>query len=338
MTSISGVSATDSTPDPDGRSPLASDRASTGRLGDKLFSGAATGAGLLVIAIVVLIGLFLISQAIPALQKNKDNFFSSQAWNVSNSSDMHFGITRLLWVTVSSSVLAMCIAVPLGVAIALFLTHYSPPWLAKPAAGLVDLLAAVPSIVYGLWGANIVAQYFTPVGNAVETALGWIPFLGKSTQVSIGSSIAFVSIVLAVMILPIVTALSREVFAQTPAAHKEAALALGATKWEMIRVAVLPFGKPGVISAAMLALGRALGETLAVMLIVSSLSEGSGWEWSFFSGGETFAAKIANNAGEFDTPSKTGAYIAAGLVLFVLTFVVNAIARVVIERRRAFSE
>ena len=337
MTSITGVSAADSSPEPDGRPPLEGDGAGTGRLGDKIFSGAATAAGLFVIAVVTLIGVFLIAQAVPALSKNKDNFLTSQAWNVSDPNNMHYGISRLLWVTVSSSVVAMAIAVPLGVAIALFLTHYAPKWLAKPAASLVDLLAAVPSIVYGLWGANIVAQYFDPVGNFLNKYLGWIPLFGDASN-SVGSSILFVSIVLAIMILPIVTALSREVFAQTPPAHKEAALALGATKWEMIRTAVLPFGRPGVISAAMLALGRALGETLAVMLIVSALAEGSDWNWSLLSGGETFASKIANNAGEFDTPSKTGAYIAAGLVLFILTFVVNAIARIVIERRKAFTE
>jgi phosphate transport system permease protein len=140
------------------------------------------------------------------------------------------------------------------------------------------------------------------------------------------------------MILPIITAISREVFAQTPTTHKEGALALGATHWEMIRTAVLPFGKPGVISAAMLGLGRALGETLAVMIILSGLSDGTPWKWTIFNGGNTFASKIALNAGEFDTPAKTGAYIAAGLVLFILTFLVNAMARVVIERRKAFTE
>jgi phosphate transport system permease protein len=140
------------------------------------------------------------------------------------------------------------------------------------------------------------------------------------------------------MILPIVTALSREVFAQTPVTHKEGALALGATKWEMIRTAVLPFGKPGVISASMLALGRALGETIAVTIIVSALPGATQWTWSLLNGGETFASRIANNAGEFDSPAKTGAFIAAGLVLFVLTFLVNAVARIVIERRKAFTE
>ena len=152
------------------------------------------------------------------------------------------------------------------------------------------------------------------------------------------STIFFIGVVLSIMVLPIVTALSREVFAQTPTSHREAALALGATTWETVRTAVLPFGKPGVISAAMLALGRALGETIAVTFIVSSLAPGTPWTWSLFNGGETFASRIANNAGEFDSAQKTGAFIAAGLVLFILTFLVNAVARIVIQRRVAFSE
>jgi phosphate transport system permease protein len=138
--------------------------------------------------------------------------------------------------------------------------------------------------------------------------------------------------VLAIMILPIITAISREVFDQTPLPNKEAALALGATRWEMIRTAVLPFGRPGVISASMLGLGRALGETIAVTIILSQPSSLDTFDFSVFYGGETFASKIANNASEFSTPAKTGAYIAAGLVLFVITFAVNAVARWVIAR------
>lgn len=175
-----------------------------------------------------------------------------------------------------------------------------------------------------------------PVEDAIQSVLGWIPLFAK-TNIS-GGTIFFIGIVLFIMVLPIVTALSREVFDQTPITHKEGALALGATKWEMIRTSVLPFGRPGVISAAMLALGRALGETIAVTFLVSTLAPGRAWTWSIFNGGETFASRIANNAAEFDSPLKTGAYIAAGLVLFLLTFIVNAIARVVIERRKAFTE
>ncbi|AKT50306.1 phosphate ABC transporter permease subunit PstC [Arsenicicoccus sp. oral taxon 190] len=334
MSSVTGVSAVDTLPDDDGKGPLQGDRASTGRLGDKLFGGAATGAGVVVIGLVTLVGVFLLWQAIPALAKNQANFLTSREWSVSGDAP-RFGIADLLWTTVVSSVIAMGIAVPLGVAVALFITQYSPRWLSKPAAQMIDLLAAVPSIVYGLWGVAQFTPFIRPLQDRLQDWLGWFPLFGKT---GMQSTIFVISLVLAIMILPIVTSLSREVFAQTPAAHKEGALALGATKWEMIRTAVLPYGRPGVISAAMLALGRALGETVAVMMILSALAAGTPFNPSIFNGGETFASRIANNASEFDSPQKAGAFIAAGLVLFILTFVVNAIARIVIERRKAFTE
>ncbi|HZY00915.1 MAG TPA: phosphate ABC transporter permease subunit PstC [Dermatophilaceae bacterium] len=337
MSSITGVSSVDELPGPDGPGPFM-DRASTGRgqLGDRLFGGTARGAGLLVIAMVTLIAVFLLSQALPALAKDKVNFLTSTQWNV-DGSPLQFGIANLLWVTVLSSAIAMLIAVPLGVGVALFITQYAPRWLSRPAASLVDLLAAVPSIVYGLWGLQVLGAHMDGIQSVLIKLFGWLP-LFKDAGVGAASTILTVAVVLSIMVLPIVTALSREVFAQTPVSHTDAALALGATRWEMIRTAVLPFGKPGVISASMLGLGRALGETVAVMIILSALADGTPWSWSMFNGGETFASKIANNAAEFDSPSKAGAFMAAGLVLFLLTFVVNAIARVVIERRKAFVE
>jgi phosphate transport system permease protein len=335
VSTVTGVSTADQTPGPDGQAPLQADKASTGRFGDRIFGGAATVSGILVIALVTLIAVFLVVQAVPALLDNSANFFTSRVWAPGGDKPA-FGILEFLWTTVTASTIAMVISVPVGVAVALFLTQYAPAWMRGPAAALVDLLAAVPSIVYGLWGLIAFAPVFAPVQGWIQDTLGWFPLFAK-TGIS-GGTIFFIGIVLAIMVLPIVTALSREVFDQTPAAHKEGALALGATQWEMIRTAVLPFGRPGVISASMLALGRALGETIAVTFLVSALSDGSPWTWSLFNGGETFASKIANNAAEFSNPNKTGAYIAAGLVLFVLTFVVNSIARVVIERRKAFTE
>jgi phosphate transport system permease protein len=183
-----------------------------------------------------------------------------------------------------------------------------------------------------------VAPKWAPVQHFLSDTLGWIPFFKPTTGITGGNTIFFVGLILAIMILPIITALSREIFAQTPTTHKEGALALGATKWEMVRTAVLPFGRPGVISASMLGLGRALGETIAVMMIISGLPNGAKWTWSLFNGGATFASKIASDASEFNGGVSTGAYIAAGLVLFVLTFLVNAVARIIIERRKAFSE
>ncbi|HEX6054968.1 MAG TPA: phosphate ABC transporter permease subunit PstC [Intrasporangium sp.] len=335
MPTVTGVSATDELPGPDGKKPLTRAKAATGRRGDRLFGGAATLSGVVVIAMVSLIGIFLVVQAIPALTNNSANFFTSRVWEPGGEQPA-FGIVEFLWTTVMASLIAMMLAVPVGVGVALFLTQYAPLWMRNPAAALIDLLAAVPSIVYGLWGLLTFRSFVKPLEQFLQDKLGWFPLFAP-TGIS-GGTIFFIGIVLAIMILPIVTALSREVFAQTPIAHKEGALALGATHWEMIRTAVLPFGRPGVISASMLALGRALGETIAVTFLVSALAPGTPWTWSLFNGGETFASKIANNAAEFSNPNKTGAYIAAGLVLFVLTFVVNSVARIVIERRKAFTE
>ena len=335
-TSITGRSATDELPGPDGRPSLGGDRASTGRLGDRVFGGLATGSGILVIAIVTLVGVFLLWQAMPSLLNNNANFLTSRVWEPSGTNP-RFGIADLVWATLVTSVIAMLIAVPLGVACALFITQYAPTWLSRPAAATIDLLAAVPSIVYGFWGLKVAGQYFEPVAAGLQKAFGWLPFM-TDAGFSARSTLAFAGIILSIMILPIITAITREVFAQVPTTHKEGALALGATTWEMIRVAVLPYGKPGIISAAMLGLGRALGETLAIMILLSTLNASSDWSFSIFNGGSTFASRIALGASEFDTPQKTGAYIAAGLVLFVLTFVVNAIARIVIERRKAFTE
>ncbi len=336
MSSITGVALPEETPSGGQPKPLDADRASTGRLGDRIFGGAALGSGLLIVVIVTLVAIFLLAQAVPALSKDHANFLTSTSWVTSQP--MAFGIAQLLWTTVASSVVALLFAVPFAVAIALFLTQYAPAWLARPAAGLIDLLAAVPSIVFGLWGGFIVAPKWAPIQHFLSDTLGWIPLFKPTAGITGGNTIFFVGIILAIMILPIITALSREVFAQTPTTHKEGALALGATKWEMVRTAVLPFGRPGVISASMLGLGRALGETIAVMMIISGLPNGAKWTWSLFNGGATFASKIASDASEFSGGLSTGAYIAAGLVLFILTFVVNAIARIIIERRKDFSE
>jgi phosphate transport system permease protein len=314
------------------RSSLLAGR-STSSGGDKVFAGLVLGAGVFVVALVALTGAFLVWKATPALMDDTANFFTDRVWQPATSPPA-FGIAALLWTTVLASAFAMLIAVPIAIGVALFITQYAPRRAARPVAYLIDLLAAIPSIIYGLWGIRVLGPVIagpdSSVRTGIEKAFGWIPLFGQ-TGVSQGT-VFLASIVLAIMILPIVTAISREVFDQTPLPNKEAALALGATRWEMIRVAVLPFGKPGVISASMLGLGRALGETIAVTIILSQPSTLDKFDLSIFYGGETFASKIANNASEFSTPQKTGAYIAAGLVLFVLTFAVNAVARIVIAR------
>jgi phosphate transport system permease protein len=303
------------------------------RIGDRVFGLLTSGAGLFIILLVTLVAVFLVSKAIPAIRADKVNFLFSRKWNV-DGDVLQFGILNLLWVTVFASFVAMLIALPIAVGVALFITFYAPRRMARPVAYVIDLLAAIPSIVYGIWGIYVLAPRLGPVRSGIENAIGWIPFF-KKTAVTTGT-IFVGSIVLAIMILPIITAISREVFERTPRTNIEAAWALGATRWEMVRLSVLPYGRPGVISGAMLGLGRALGETIAITLILSKPGDGSPFSFSIFNGGETFASKIANNAAEFTNPKQTGAYIAAGLVLFILTFAVNAAARYVISRRKDF--
>lgn len=304
------------------------------RTGDRIFAGLAGGSSVFIVALVIFIGVFLLALALPSLLNDRANFLTSREWVVSGA-ELRFGIAGLLWTTVLSSVVAMAIAVPIAVGVALFITQYVQRRIAGPFAFVVDLLAAVPSIVFGLWGIAVLAPKLAGATDFLQSKLGWIPLFGPGLDST--GTVFVASVVLAIMILPIVTAISRDVFEQTPRDHIEAALALGATRWEVIKTAVLPYGRSGVISASMLGLGRALGETIAVMIILAQPAPGSPFNPSIFAGGETFASKIANNAQEFDTPSKTGAYIASGLVLFVVTFAVNALARVIAERGHAKS-
>jgi phosphate transport system permease protein len=304
------------------------------RLGDRIMRGLTEGSGLFVVLLIALVALFLLVKAIPAISGDHSNFLFSRRWDV-DSAVLNYGVLPLLWTTVLISLVAMVIAVPVAIGIALFITQYSPRRLARPVAYVIDLLAAIPSIIYGIWGIAVLAPRIQPFADLVSRNLGSFPlFADKNVK---QGTVFTGGVVLAVMILPIVTAVSRDVFERTPRANIEAAWALGATRWEMIRLSVLPYGRPGLVSGAMLGLGRALGETIAISLILSKVSNAGPFSWSIFDGGETFASKIANNASEFNSPKQTGAYIVAGLVLFVLTFAVNASARAIVNRRREFS-
>ncbi|MDR3657001.1 MAG: phosphate ABC transporter permease subunit PstC [Mycobacterium sp.] len=299
-----------------------------GRRGDQLFKFVAAAAGSTIVFAILLIALFLLIRAVPSLRANHANFFTSAQFNTTDSEKLAFGIRDLFMVTMLSSISALVVAVPVAVGIAVFLTQYAPKRLARPFAAMVDLLAAVPSIIFGLWGIFVLAPMLEPFAAFLNRSLGWL-FLFKQGNVSLagGGTIFTAGIVLSAMILPIITSVSREVFRQTPDIQKEAAQALGATKWEVVRMTVLPFGRSGVIAASMLGLGRALGETVAVLIILRSAARPG--NWSLFDGGYTFASKIASAASEFSRPLPTGAYIAAGFALFVLTFIVNALARAV---------
>lgn len=303
------------------------------RAGDAVFRGLATGSGVFIIVLIAAIATFLLVKAVPSLTENQVNFLTSRAWSTADPDNLRFGITDLLWVTVASAAFALLIAMPLALGISLFLTHYAPKSISRSCAYLIDLLAAVPSVVFGLWGIKVLAPALSPLTTWLNTNLGWFPLFAEG-NVSLGANgnIFMAGVVLAVMILPIITAVSREVFSRTPVTQIEGALALGATKWEMIRTTVWPFGKAGYVSGTMLGLGRALGETIAVLLILSTSNEAPGF--SLFDGGYTIASKIASASSEFSSPKSTGAYIAIGLVLFLLTFVVNALARWVVAGKK----
>jgi phosphate transport system permease protein len=303
---------------------------STGRAGDRIFSLAAKGSGIAVLAIMAAIAVFLIWKAIPALSKNEASFLTSEEWNP-NAAKPKFGIAQLAFGTVASSLLAMLIATPVAIGIALFISFYSPRRLAAGLGYIVDLLAAVPSIVYGLWGLIFLSRHMGTISEFLNSVLGWIPFFGGDSPGK--NSIFTASVVLAIMILPIISSISREVFLQVPQSHIEASLALGATRWEMIRMSVLPYGRSGMIGASMLGLGRAMGETIAVAMVLTFVP---GINIHLLEdGGSTFAANIANS---FDEATETGrsALIASGLVLFAITLVVNMAARAVVARRKEF--
>ncbi|WP_329337507.1 phosphate ABC transporter permease subunit PstC [Streptomyces sp. NBC_00663] len=301
------------------------------RPGDRIFLGLSRGSGIFLLVIMAAIAVFLTYRASLAISKDHGNFLTTFEWNT-NLQEPVFGIAVLAFGTVVSSIVAMAIAVPIAVAIALFLTHYAPRKLSGPIAYVIDLLAAVPSIVYGLWGALVLVPNMNGLFGWLDDYFGWTGIF--SWQGGAARSMLTVGILLAIMILPIITNVSREVFRQTPRMNEEAALALGATRWEVIRMSVIPFGRSGVISASMLGLGRALGETMAVATVLSPTFD---IQASLLDpGGGTFAQNIASKFGEA-TEFGRDALIASGLVLFVITLLVNGAARAIIARRAEYS-
>jgi phosphate transport system permease protein len=303
--------------------PTAASTLSGSRRGDSIFRGTTLGASLLVIVFLAGVGLFLLIKGFPALDATPDD--------LDGKANIFTLVGALLFGTVLAATIAMIIVAPLAIGLGLVISHYAPRRLAKPVGFLVDLLAAVPSVVFGLWGAFVLAPKMKPVHEFLVEYLGWIPlFAGPASGTA--RTLLTASVVLALMALPIVTAIMREVFAQTPRAHQEAALALGATRWEMIRMTVLPYGRSGMVAALLLGLGRALGETMAVAMVLSA----TGVVVSFNvvsrdDNSNTVAAFIAQNYKEA-SPIGVAILIFAGLALFVLTFLVNFVGRGIATR------
>jgi len=297
------------------------------QLGDRVFAGTSRGAGILILVILAGVAAFLIAQAAPAFTAAKADLPGGQSITAY--------VGPLLFGTVLAALLALLLATPLAVAVALFVTQYAPRRLAQGFGYVVDLLAAIPSIVYGVWGIAWLAPRLTPFYAWLADHLGFIPLFAGPASVT-GRTMFTIGLVLAVMILPIISAIAREVFLQVPSLHREAALALGATRWEMIRIAVLPYGRSGIIGGAMLGLGRALGETLAVAIVLSASGGLVTLDLIGRNNPQTIAANIAL---QFPESSGIGvnALIASGLALFVITLIVNVLARAVVNRRADFS-
>ena len=290
---------------------------------DKIFSGISLGAGVLILVVLAAVAIFLVAQALPV--------FTADPADLTSGSFIQY-IIPLTIGTLIASTIALLLATPIGIGVALFISHYAPRKLAKGIGYVIDLLAAIPSVIFGAWGASVLAPKIVPFYDWLATYLGFIPiFEGPASQT--GKTILTAGIVLGIMILPIITSMCREIFIQTPTLQEEAALGLGATRWEMIRMTVFPFARTGIVSSVMLALGRALGETMAVTLVLAS---GPLTASIIKSGNQTFASEIALNFPEA-YGLRMSELIAAGLVLFVITLIVNILARMIVARYKDFS-
>jgi phosphate transport system permease protein len=305
--------------------------------GDKVFRAIVRGSGWSVFVITALILAFLILRASKAFKFMGFRFLTTQNWYP--YSPQHFGIAAILPLGVLIALIAMTIAVPAGIAIALYISEYSPQRLRRPLIALIDLMAAIPSIIFGIWGLYFLEPRMIGFDSWIGRHLGFIPVfnvrLNSSVQSSYEGSTFIAGVVVSLMVIPIITSLSRQVFSQAPQGEREGAYALGATRWGMIRTVVLPFGRGGVIGACMLGLGRALGETIAVTLIVSAV-----FRFNYHvveSGGNSIASTIANEYNSFPVAGSMGlsALMAAGLVLFGMTLIVNTLGAIVIGRSRS---
>jgi phosphate ABC transporter permease protein PstC len=301
------------------------ERSPSARRADPLFRLILASLAAFILALIAFFFVFLISKAQPAFShQGVFSFLFTNDWNPSKAI---FGAWPLVAGTIITAALALVIGVPVAVASALYVTELCPRVVRGPLVILVELLAAVPSVVYGLWGIFVLIPRLRPAEQWFSDTFAFLPFVGGNVA---GPNYFIAGLILAIMILPIVSAISREVMSTVPQDLKEASLALGATRWEMIRMVVLPYSRSGITGAAMLGLGRAIGETIAVTLVIGN-SPMLGKQ--VFDQGYTLAAVIANEFGEAANDKlHAGALIAAGLVLFVLTLVVNALARALVRR------
>src|SRR6266480_478401 len=293
-------------------------------VGDRVYRGALTALALSLPLLLVALVSELALNAWPAIRRFGLHFVWTSVWDPVAGV---FGAAPMIFGTIASSFLALLLAVPLSLGVAIYLTEFAPKWLRQPVSFLVELLAAIPSVVYGLWGIFVLIPFLrTYVVPPLRVLFGWTPFL---SGVFYGSSLLAGSVILAIMILPYIAAVSREVLLAVPASQREAALGMGATRWEAVWTAVVPYGRAGLIGAVILGLGRALGETMAVTMVIGNRHDIS---LSVLQPAYTMAAAIANEFSEAVTDLHLAAMFEVGLVLFVVTVIVNACARLLIWR------
>ncbi|MET3961154.1 phosphate transport system permease protein [Marmoricola sp. OAE513] len=311
--------------------------ASTNTGSDRIFAYVARSTGATVLLITGGIGLFLALQSVPTLKHYGLSFFTETQW--SPDTDV-LGIGAVLVGTFSVAMVALIVAFPLALATALYISEFAPARLKSTLVALVDLMAAVPSIVYGLWGFFLLQPHASEVALFLQKHFGWIPFFDVDANPDAAiwdrsrytASAFCAGLAVAMMVLPMACAVMRQVFSQTPPGEKEAALALGSTRWGMIQTVVIPFGRGGIIGGTMLALGRALGETIAVLLIISPSFEVKPRVLEI--GTSTISALIAGRFGEA-SDSQLSALLTAGFVLFVITLIINTLAAIVVQRSRS---
>jgi len=302
------------------------------RRSDKVFRGVVTGGGLSSLVILGLIALFLAYRGYGVMRTEGLSFITSAKWEIAvdeagNVTRSDFGLSAMLVGTILCSIVAVVIALPISVFSALFLNFYAPEWLKRILVTIIDMMAAFPSILFGIWGFLVLMPSVEYWAKIINKYLGWIPFF-EVKPYFVTRSPFVAGVVLAIMIIPIITSISREIFAQAPLDRIQAAFALGATRWAMIKAVVIPHGRSGVIGGAMLGLGRAMGETVAVYTVLNIIFQ-INWHVLFGAGGNV-ASLIILRFGEA-TPYEINALMAAGLVLFLLTLIVNALANLIVK-------
>ncbi len=299
--------------------------------GDRVFRFLTTGAGLVTLVVLVLIGLFLFLQALPTFHQNGLSFFTTTTWNP--DVPRQTGVAALVYGTLVIAGLALAISMPVSLLTAVYLTEYVPHRLRGALVTVVDLLAAIPSLMYGIWGFFVLQPYLIPLSEWLARNLSFIPIFETGPNASFAASPFITSVLVALMLLPTATSIMREVFAQAPAGEKEAALALGGSRWRMVRTVVLPFGRGGIVGGAMLAMGRAMGESISIAIILAAAFNIS--PHVLETGGNTIGAHIANRFADADAAHGLPALMGAALVLYVMTLVVNSGASLIVRRSRS---